>query len=152
MNWRSSRTADLVLVEDNLDDELLSRRGIKKSDANCKLTVHRDGQAALDALLDPLAPSPTLIILDYKMPKLNGFEVLRALRAAPKTRRIPVVIFSSTSSGAALEACYHEGANSCIEKPTDPSLYVDRVKEMTHYWLEINSDSFPKGSSASLAA
>jgi two-component system, response regulator len=139
---------ELVLIEDNLDDEAMSLRGIKKSGVACNVTVRRDGAEALDLLLGEESPPPALIVLDYKLPTRNGLEILTELRRHPRTRLTPVVIVSGTNSGAALTDCYHSGANSCVTKPDDPAEYVDRVSAIASYWLDVNHPSEGSGATS----
>lgn len=131
----------LLLVEDSPDDEVMSLRGIANAGIACDVTVRRDGEGAIDLLLGPIDPAPTLIVLDYSLPRLSGLDVLTRLRSNEKTRLIPVVIFSGTNSGTALNECYRSGANSCVQKPDDPREYVDRLARVAHYWLSVNQPS-----------
>jgi two-component system, response regulator len=137
------RLPELVLVEDSKDDEELSLRGIARSGLQCHVTVRRDGQEAIEYLLGRLDPPPSVVVLDYKLPKLTGRDVLERLRGNEATRLTPVVIFSGTTVGDDLIGCYKVGANSCVVKPDDPTDYVDRLASVTRYWLAINQDSAP---------
>jgi two-component system, response regulator len=132
----NSLLPELVLVEDNCDDEFLSRRAIANSGVACQVIVQRDGAEAVEHLLSDRAP-PALIVLDYDLPKLNGREILVRLRASELTRFIPVVIFSGIA-GQRLTDCYREGANSCVVKPVDVKEYMERIEWMTRYWLGVN--------------
>lgn len=132
---------ELVLVEDSEDDEAMSLRGITKSGIPCHVTVRRDGAQALEHLFDPSVKLPSLVLLDYRLPKLTGVEILALLRGNERTRLVPVVIFSGTNFGRALEECYRYGANSCVAKPTDPGAYVDQLARVTQYWLAVNQNS-----------
>jgi two-component system response regulator len=132
---------ELVLVEDNADDEMMSLRGIANSGIPCHVTVRRDGAEAMEHLLNAHNPPPSLIVLDYKLPMLTGGEVLARLRDNEATRFTPVVIFSGTNGGSELTDCYRGGANSCVVKPDDPYEYVDRLAVVTRYWLAINHSS-----------
>ena len=129
---------ELVLVEDNLDDEMLSLRAIQRSGTPCHVTVKRDGAEALEHLLDDLSPVPDLIVLDFQLPNYTGLEVLQRLRGNAATRLIPVVVFSGTHGPRTLNACYGAGANSCLSKPTDFDAYMDRLGTAVHYWLALN--------------
>lgn len=129
---------EVVLVEDSLDDEQLSLRGIVNSGIPCKVTVQRDGAAALDDLLGAKGRLPALIVLDYQLPKYNGLEVLKRLRSSEGASIVPVVIFSGSEAGKELSDCYRVGANSCVKKPDDPQEYVDRLGLVTRYWLTVN--------------
>jgi|SRR5579862_1524405 len=129
---------ELVLVEDNLDDEVMSLMGITRSGIPCRVTVRRDGVDALDHLLGAHEPPPALIVLDFQLPKLNGLEVLTRLRSNDRTRLIPVVMVSGTNSGNSMSECYRNGANSCVTKPLDSKEYIDRLAGIAHYWLTVN--------------
>ncbi|HVL39210.1 MAG TPA: response regulator [Fimbriimonadaceae bacterium] len=137
----TARCEELVLVEDNETDEILSLRGIAKSGVECSVTVRRDGFEALDYLLDERLPPPKLIVLDYRLPKMTGLEILTALRQCAKTQLTPVVILSGTNQGDELRECYKLGANSCVAKPIDASEYIARVASITRYWLLVNQPS-----------
>jgi two-component system response regulator len=136
----TTATPELTLVEDNRYDEELTITGIRKSGVPCNVTIRRDGAEALEYLLGaPLAPS--LILLDYKLPKMNGLEVLTQLKLVDRTRFVPVVIFSGTNVGDAIKNCYLIGANSCVTKPDNATEYVGLVRWITHYWLNVNRGS-----------
>lgn len=128
----------VILVEDSPDDEFLSVRAVRRSGVDCSVVVLRDGAEALAFLLNAPHGPPDLIVLDFNLPGLNGLEILRGLRGSEHTRRIPVVILSSTNEGSALSDCYQSGANSCVQKPVDPVLYQERVQMIVRYWLTIN--------------
>jgi two-component system response regulator len=136
----TTSTPELALVEDNSYDEELTIAGIRKSGVACNVTVRRDGAEALEFLLGAPVP-PSLILLDYKLPKMNGLEVLTQLKLVDRTRFVPVVIFSGTNVGNAIKDCYRVGANSCVTKPDDASEYVGLVRWITHYWLNVNRRS-----------
>jgi len=128
---------ELVIVEDNAEDEILTLAGIRKSGVACNITVRRDGQEAVDHLLGLTEP-PALVLLDFKLPKLNGLEVLTQIKLQERTRSVPVVIFSGTNVGSAIRDCYRIGANSCVTKPDDANDYVGLLTWITHYWLSVN--------------
>jgi two-component system, response regulator len=100
--------------------------------------VARDGKEALDRLMDDRRPLPTVVLLDLKLPKVDGLEVLRQLRAAPRTRRLPVVILTSSSEERDRVEAYDGGANSYVRKPVDFLAFVDAVKQVGLYWLVLN--------------
>lgn len=132
---------ELVLVEDSEDDEMMSLRGISTSGIPCRVTVRRDGADAIEHLLGSTDPPPSLVLLDYKLPKFNGLEVLTRLRGNEKTRLVPIVIFSGSNQGSELADCYRVGANSCVAKPSDPREYVERLASVTQYWLTLNQSA-----------
>jgi two-component system response regulator len=132
---------ELVLVEDSPDDEMLSLKGIANAGIPCRVTVRRDGQEALEHLLGEFEPPPTLILLDYNLPKFNGLEILTRLRANERTRLIPVVIVSGSNKGSELTECYRVGANSCVTKPFDAKQYIERLAAIAQYWLIVNQSS-----------
>ena len=135
----------ILLVEDNADDEELTRRALKKNKIMNELIVARDGAEVLGYLLgdgdhaghnkDSL---PSVILLDLKLPKIDGIEVLRRLRADCRTRRIPVVILTSSSEEQDIAAGYDLGTNSYIRKPVDFHQFADVIKQLGMYWLVTN--------------
>ncbi len=129
---------ELVLVEDTLEDELMSLRGISRSGIPCQITVRRDGAEAIELLFSTKSAPPDLVVLDFKLPKFSGLEILTQMRENPATRFVPVVIVSGTNSGKTLRECYRVGANSCVTKPVDMSEYVEHLAHVTRYWLTVN--------------
>lgn len=135
----------VLLVEDNADDEILTLRALQKSHIEKQVVVVRDGVEALDFLFcqnayadrDP-RDLPQLILLDLKLPKLDGFEVLRRLRADPHTRLLPVVILTSSREEQDLIEGYKSRVNSYIRKPVDFSQFIETVRELGLYWLGLN--------------
>ena len=135
----------ILLVEDNPDDEALTLRAFKRSHVMNPIAVARDGIEALDFLFargahsDRVgAPLPTLIILDLKLPKLDGLGVLKALRADARTQLIPVVILTSSKEEQDLISGYSLGANSYVRKPVDFTEFLEAVKILGIYWLMMN--------------
>ncbi|MCM5678460.1 response regulator [Schlegelella sp. S2-27] len=135
----------ILLVEDNPDDEALTLRAFKRSHVLNTLCVARDGIEALDFLFARGAyshrtdePLPTLILLDLKLPKLDGLGVLRAIRADERTRLLPVVILTSSKEEQDLISGYSLGANSYVRKPVDFSEFLDAAKMLGIYWLMMN--------------
>jgi CheY-like chemotaxis protein len=135
----------VLVVEDNPDDEALTLRALERSGATKNITVTRDGAEALDFLFGPRGVAagdgsglPRLVLLDLHMPVVNGFEVLRRLRADPRTRFVPVVILSSSVEEQDLFRGYSLGANSWVRKPADFNQFVDVVHELGLYWLLLN--------------
>jgi CheY-like chemotaxis protein len=132
-------------VEDNADDEALTVRALKKSNVLNKLVVVRDGVEALDYLFGTGIYAkkhdgalPSLVLLDLKLPKLDGLEVLRRLRTDERTKRLPVVVLTSSKEEQDLVASYNHGANSYIRKPVDFNQFTEAVQQLGMYWLMLN--------------
>jgi two-component system response regulator len=133
----------ILLVEDNADDEELTLRALARSHVGNRVVVARDGAEALGYLLGTpeapaLGPLPALVLLDLKLPKIDGLEVLQRLRAAPRTRRLPVVILTSSGEERDLIEAYDRGANSYVRKPVDFVQFVEAVKQLGLFWLVVN--------------
>lgn len=135
----------ILLVEDNPSDIELTRRAMVRNHIANELVVMNDGQAALDYLLGEgahagrdLAHQPALTLLDLKLPKIDGLEVLRRLRADPRTHRLPVVILTSSKEQEDLASGYDLGANSYIRKPVDFHAFSDAIHHLGLYWLVLN--------------
>jgi two-component system response regulator len=127
----------ILLVEDNPDHEALTLRALRKSNIMNEIVVARDGQQALDLLLGD-GERPTLILLDLKLPKVDGLEVLRRLKADPRTHLIPIVILTSSKEEHDLLMGYSSGANSYIRKPVDFTQFAEAVRSLGLYWLVLN--------------
>jgi CheY-like chemotaxis protein len=135
------REAPILLVEDNPDDEALTRRAFARSNVANNLDVVRDGQEALDYLFGngkPAQSAPALILLDLKLPKVDGLEVLKQIRAHDRTKLIPVVILTSSREETDLVAGYGSGANSYVRKPVDFDQFSESVRQLGLYWLVVN--------------
>jgi CheY-like chemotaxis protein len=129
----------ILLIEDNLDDEALTLRALKKNNIANEIVTARDGAEALELLLGKDAKqSPALVLLDLKLPKVDGLEVLRRIRADKRTALVPVVILTSSKEEQDLIASYKLGANSYIRKPVDFNQFVEAVKHLGLYWLVLN--------------
>ena len=135
----------ILLVEDNPDDEALTRRALKKNKIGNEVIVAHDGAEALDYLFGTgtyegrdLSCMPHLVLLDLKLPKVDGLEVLRRMRAAEQTRLLPVVILTSSREQQDLVNGYGYGANSYIRKPVDFAQFVEAVRQLGLYWLVLN--------------
>ena len=135
----------ILLVEDNDDDVTLTLRAFKRSHVMNPIAVARDGIEALDFLFArgaygerAGAPLPTLVILDLKLPKLDGLGVLKGIRADQRTQLLPVVILTSSKEEQDLIASYSLGANSYVRKPVDFAEFVEAVKVLGIYWLMTN--------------
>lgn len=135
----------ILLVEDNPDDEALTLRALKKHNIQNKVVVARDGLAALDYLFARGEHAerddcdlPQLVLLDLKLPKVEGLEVLRQLREAPNTRRLPVVVLTSSKEESDILRGYNLGANSYVRKPVDFLQFSEAVRQLGLYWLVLN--------------
>lgn len=137
----------ILLVEDNPDDVELTTLAFRKNNFANDIVVVEDGQEAIDFLLgeDPKGVQkrgyPELILLDLKLPKIDGHEVLKKVKADKNTRRIPVVILTSSQEEEDIIKGYDLGANSYVRKPVDYKDFVDVVNNMGIYWLAINKSS-----------
>ncbi len=129
---------NILLVEDSPDDIALTLRALKKSNILNEIVVARDGVEALDLLFGEKPVTPALILLDLKLPKIDGFEVLKRLRADNRTELLPVVILSSSTEELDILNGYKEGANSYIHKPVDFNQFIDAVQNLGLYWLVLN--------------
>ena len=127
----------ILLVEDNPDDEVLTTMALKKAKIKNELIVARDGAEALNYLFGP-NPLPDVVLLDIKLPKVDGHEVLRQLRENEKTKLLPVVILTSSKEEVDLHRGYSQGANSYIVKPVDMNQFVNAVQQVGLYWLVLN--------------
>lgn len=137
----------VLLVEDNPDDEALTIRALRKANVANEIEVVRDGKEAVDFLfgegqhaaraLDG-SSMPGLILLDLKLPKMSGFEVLQRLRADTRTKLIPVVVLTSSSQDEDVVRSYQSGANSYVRKPVAFSEFVDAVAKLGLYWMILN--------------
>jgi two-component system response regulator len=135
----------IVLVEDNANDEELTLRAFRKASIATRVVVVRDGVEALDYFFArgahagrALTEVIQLVLLDLKLPKIDGLGVLRALRADARTRLIPVVVLTSSGEGEDLVSSYDLGANSYVRKPINFTEFVDAVRQLVRYWLMIN--------------
>ena len=138
--------ATILLVEDNSDDVDLTLHAIRKNDLGNDVEVVRDGQEALDFLFATGAhggrdadDTPDLILLDLNLPKISGLDVLRAIRADPRTRRIPVVILTTSDEQADILNGYDRGTNSYVRKPVDFDEFYATVRELEAFWLSLNT-------------
>lgn len=137
-----SATCRVLLVEDNPDDAELALRAFRKHELAGQIVVARDGLEALELLLGGEAGAtgwkPDVVLLDLKVPKLDGIEVLRRIRADPRTARLPVVALTSSDEPRDIDACYALGVNSFVRKPVDFQRFVDVARQLALYWLSIN--------------
>ena len=135
----------ILLVEDNPKDEALTRRALKRSNVANDIVIARDGVEALDYLFGTGAHAgrdtsvlPQMVLLDLKLPKVDGLQVLQQLRADERTRRLPVVIFTSSNEEEDLINSYNLGANSYVRKPVDFEHFLEATKQLGMYWLVLN--------------
>lgn len=128
----------VLLVEDNPADEKLALRALNRSAVPCNVELARDGVEAVDYLFSGGAERPKLVLLDLKLPRMNGLEVLRKIRSDERTRRLPVVCFTSSSEETDVVNCFDSGANSFVRKVVDYDQYMDRMVKLAEYWLAIN--------------
>jgi two-component system, response regulator len=135
-------TKHIVLVEDNPDDELLTMRAIQKLGMPIDVTVARDGVTALSLFESATQETlPDLVLLDLKLPKVNGLEVLRWVRANEATMALPMVVFTSSNEEQDIRETYVLYVNSYIRKPVDFHQFSDAVQQICRYWLMLNIPS-----------
>ena len=146
-NYMRRRISDkvILLVEDNPDDVALALRAFRKNNFNNEVVVAHDGVEALEYLLSTGAHAgrgctvmPQLVLLDINLPRVNGIEILHALRSNEKTRLIPVVILTSSTEERDLMIGYELGANSYIRKPVDFVQFTESIRQVGQYWLRLN--------------
>lgn len=130
----------ILLVEDNADDEQLTLRAMRQSDVPNIIRVARDGAEALEFLFGAASNGrlPDLILLDLKLPKISGLEVLEKIRGDDRTRSLPVVVLTSSDEECDIMDSYSLGANSYIRKPVDFDEFIDAVRQLGVYWLAMN--------------
>jgi two-component system, response regulator len=135
----------ILLVDDNEHDVFLTQRALKKSNIANEVTVANDGQDALDYLFGKgkyagrdLSQMPVLILMDLKMPRVDGFEALKQIRANPKTHKLPVVILTASKEEVDILKGYTEGCNAYVTKPVDFEQFAEAVKQLGLFWLVLN--------------
>lgn len=157
MNPPEIESSRLLLVEDDPNDVELIRLALETGGMAAPMDVVNDGEAALNYLLgnalgDSLddssesstaRPLPRFVLLDLKLPRINGIQLLQRLRSHPRTRRLVIVVMSSSQEDSDLGACYDLGVNSYIVKPQDFRQFSDVVQQISHYWMQLNCPPLP---------
>jgi two-component system response regulator len=135
----------ILLVEDNPNDEELTLRALRKANIANEVAIARDGQEALDFLFGAgkyagreRPTMPAVVLLDLKLPKLDGIDVLQRIRADPRTKLVPVVVLTSSSEDEDMVRSYQSGANSYVRKPIEFSAFANAVTQLGMYWVLIN--------------
>lgn len=145
------KQVEILLVEDNENDAELAIRALLKNNFTHTIEHMKDGPAALDFLFARGSYTqrvnlecPKLILLDLKLPKINGLEVLKEIRQHPKTKRIPVIMLTSSREEKDVEKAYQLGANSYIVKPVEFDIFIDTMQAIGQYWMSINQAPLSK--------
>lgn len=133
----------ILLVEDNPDDAELTLRAFRKNNIHNEIQIAQDGVEAVEWLFEPdetgqLRDLPTLVLLDLKLPRMDGLEVLRQIRSDARTKVLPVVILTSSKEDADLVRGYELGANSYVRKPVDFGDFLEATRQLGLYWLVLN--------------
>jgi two-component system, response regulator len=140
----TEKSIEILLVEDNHADEMLALHAFKKHNLANKVHVVRDGAEALDfvfctgAYADRHFENPRVILLDKKLPLIDGMDVLRQIRANPRTRLIPIVMLTSSAEDRDIIECYQLGVNSYIVKPVNFEQFSETARQLGYYWLLVN--------------
>jgi CheY-like chemotaxis protein len=134
-------SSNILLIEDNKTDIDLIEQALQKKDTKVNLVIARDGQEALAYMRqwEEGAPMPLAVVLDLKLPKLGGLDVLRALKMHPSYKVLPVIVFTASEVASDMLQAYQLGANSYILKATDYNAFADAVAQIQHYWCELNT-------------
>lgn len=134
----TNEMVDILLVEDNPQDAELTLHSLKKHGVSSRVHLARDGAEALAWLGDGSSPRPRIVVLDLKLPKVDGLEVLRRIRAEPRIRTLPVVVLSSSREERDLVECYKLGVNSYVVKPVQFEDFARAVADLGLYWILLN--------------
>jgi two-component system, response regulator len=138
---------EILLVEDNANDEELAKIALKNNNITNKIKIARDGVEALEYLFGSVdgetlkCVGPMVILLDLKLPKIDGLKVLRRIKDHPEAKKIPVIILTSSSEERDILESYHLGANSYIRKPVDFNKFTEAINQIGMYWLLLNKQS-----------
>jgi CheY-like chemotaxis protein len=144
---------DILLVEDNATDAELCMRALKKNNLASSVRWVKDGAEALDAIFGPASScKPKIILLDLRLPKIDGLDVLQKVRADKRTKTIPVVVLTSSKEERDIARAYELGANSFTTKPVEFDEFVDTVRQLGRYWLVVNKPPVPLTVGAALSA
>jgi two-component system response regulator len=127
----------IILVEDNPDDERLTIRALKRGNIANEILVARNGEEAITMVLNA-DPLPSVILLDLKLPKVDGLDVLRQIRANERTHKLPVVVLTSSSEEGDIIDSYDLGANSYVRKPVETDKFTEAIRQLGMYWAVIN--------------
>ncbi len=143
------KNIDILLVEDNPNDELLTLRALSKNNFSNNIHIVRDGEEALDFIFckgkykdRKMKDIPKVILLDIKLPKIDGIEVLKQIKEDERTKIIPIVILTSSKEEKDIIKSYKLGANSYIVKPVNFTNFVETISTLSYYWLLINESPF----------
>jgi len=141
----TNEAVEIILVEDNMDDAALAIRTLKKQNLANKLVHLKDGAEALDFIFCTgqyagrnITNTPKVVLLDLKMPKVNGIEVLQRLKSDERTKHIPVVVLTSSAEDPDIKTCYQLGVNSYIVKPLGFDAFTNKISDLGMYWLVMN--------------
>jgi CheY-like chemotaxis protein len=134
------QTASILLIEDTADDERLALRALRMAPIAVHVEVLRDGEQAIEYLVGDANRHrpPDLVLLDLKLPKVNGLEVLRAVRESPHIALLPVVVLTSSDERRDVAECYRLHANAYVRKAVDYSEYMENMKKLLEFWLSVN--------------
>jgi len=152
----SGQPVEVLVVEDDSADLELTLRALKRHNLVNEIRVARDGAEAIrvifgDAQVPPMDPPPRVVLLDLKLPRLSGLDVLRRIKGDQRTRRIPVVVLTSSQEDRDIAACYEAGANSYIVKPVRFEQFVEAMRVVGLFWMVIASPPYVGDSAASSA-
>lgn len=133
----------ILLVEDSKNDIELTLAALEENHLGNRVMVLRDGAAALDYFANRNGEMPAVVLLDIKMPKVSGLEVLRSIKCNPSLKDIPVVMLTSSREGPDIDRCYELGANAYVVKPVDFSQFFEAVKAVGRFWAVVNQPANP---------